>query len=1014
MEKRYIGSNCYIVLSDGAKLVRADGCVQVPLTPTEYKILLTFIDNIDKPITREELAKVLWGVNYDADDKNPININAHFTHIRRKLNEISPELKNRLHTNDGFGSYIFKKDPENKRNYIDINLGLNSHTPGISEQAHPALITSGSPASTSCEQLPLSEIDLREKAQEGFRKIRVTPFSHKNYIPRPELIVSLREKHRKERLVFIRGLPGTGKSELARQYADESYFENVLSLELGNDGTGSWEQLIEEIELSGVIVNEKIELEEKKKSLLEKAGSETLIILDNFNSAENASLLSELVRRTGDSKILVTSELGSEVLNEVIAGEIIDLEQETDAQKAAFCTKVFCSYSGITILNDSVFEICALIGNHPLTASLLGTQLRKNLKFGDTAEELLCNLRTSMYDALSHDNLLRIRLDQKQEELIGNSYDILRCVFRNVLAIDFFAPNMRRQRQVLGALILLPSKYHHAEQVVELVGDSEHCREARNAIIWLEEAGILNIAINNRLVLHPLLRFIFSEPSLGDKEGNTIAELSGNFLFHLLRNGFVSKNKDLTRLPNTFPWSLTRKYNITFDGIENDLDSGWIIRWNRLDDYSADDFLRLKTAINNNHSAMGIPTRVKVVDLKEFLVLEPPRFEPKHNGLFFCLEHEDGRSLWLFDYTTKKSWCILNCSQQRDAEFRYFEGKTICNQNSKMKWAEFDGFIWEKAPGVLCFPETVCNVPVTKIKNALGDKRMHFVCFPPTVEEVEKGAFRDSPHLICVIFTGDKGTIGDGAFQGCPDLSLAVLPRNPSYIGGFAFSNCPNLRTVAVADGTRSKAYNITSSWIDLANISDDKGLYYQGQYAYKIRELLLADEDKEVLDLSKVKPIDYLQFLVDVKASMEDIQLMNLSSEWVEFRFGRDVVLDAEGVLFARHDFLKEVGRDKIIAGLQFPFDSSCKIQIYEKQPIPTIMAPVGWRDVWAFLILCIKYANRDFIAGNIAEAENHLLIVKSVLDNRQEFFTENQRKKLVSQCSLLYEAISEIKQNH
>ena len=139
MEKRYIGSDCYIRYSSRAELTRSDESLRVSLTSTEYKILSDFIDNIYKPMKLEDLARFLWGTNYGADKKDPESIKSHISRIRGKLNKINPALKKRFETNYGYNTYTFK--PESKDCISDSleievfeNIDINTEIVGISNQ----------------------------------------------------------------------------------------------------------------------------------------------------------------------------------------------------------------------------------------------------------------------------------------------------------------------------------------------------------------------------------------------------------------------------------------------------------------------------------------------------------------------------------------------------------------------------------------------------------------------------------------------------------------------------------------------------------------------------------------------------------------------------------------------------------------------------------------------------------------------------------------------------------------
>lgn len=108
--RKYIGQVCYICLSSKAELVSADGSIHVPLSVTEFKILDYFITHANTPIYLEELAQQLWGINYNADQKDPNSLKSHISRVRNKLEKICSGLRNCLDTNYGFKSYTLRTD----------------------------------------------------------------------------------------------------------------------------------------------------------------------------------------------------------------------------------------------------------------------------------------------------------------------------------------------------------------------------------------------------------------------------------------------------------------------------------------------------------------------------------------------------------------------------------------------------------------------------------------------------------------------------------------------------------------------------------------------------------------------------------------------------------------------------------------------------------------------------------------------------------------------------------------
>ena len=104
-ERKYIGQKCYIRLSSKTELISYDDMIRIPLSVTEYKILSYFIDHENSPVYLENLAEIVWGSNYQADQKDPVSLKSHISHLRKKLDRIQDGLSKCLDTNHGLGSY---------------------------------------------------------------------------------------------------------------------------------------------------------------------------------------------------------------------------------------------------------------------------------------------------------------------------------------------------------------------------------------------------------------------------------------------------------------------------------------------------------------------------------------------------------------------------------------------------------------------------------------------------------------------------------------------------------------------------------------------------------------------------------------------------------------------------------------------------------------------------------------------------------------------------------------------
>jgi two-component system, OmpR family, response regulator ResD len=72
-----------IVIDVGARVVRHLGQV-INLTQTEFDLLQSFIDHKGKALTREQLVEIVWGLEFQGDDRT---VDSHIKNLREKLKE---------------------------------------------------------------------------------------------------------------------------------------------------------------------------------------------------------------------------------------------------------------------------------------------------------------------------------------------------------------------------------------------------------------------------------------------------------------------------------------------------------------------------------------------------------------------------------------------------------------------------------------------------------------------------------------------------------------------------------------------------------------------------------------------------------------------------------------------------------------------------------------------------------------------------------------------------------------
>ncbi|MED0672606.1 response regulator transcription factor [Aneurinibacillus aneurinilyticus] len=93
----------------GHRFVKDDRNIE--LTPREFDLLKTFMKNIDKALTRDEILNMTWGVDFIGDPKT---VDVHIRRLREKI-EDTPSHPVHIETVWGYG-YCFRKGQSNVRN----------------------------------------------------------------------------------------------------------------------------------------------------------------------------------------------------------------------------------------------------------------------------------------------------------------------------------------------------------------------------------------------------------------------------------------------------------------------------------------------------------------------------------------------------------------------------------------------------------------------------------------------------------------------------------------------------------------------------------------------------------------------------------------------------------------------------------------------------------------------------------------------------------------------------------
>lgn len=204
------------------------------------------------------------------------------------------------------------------------------------------------------------------------------------YVPREDLLLKIEESFKTERIVFLSGMGGCGKSELARAYGykHRNDYEEIFWLTCDDGVTQDFMRLMEKADLCCKI----------EKSDTKDFSDKVLIIVDNCNR-ESLSFLGDLENWTGKAMILVTTRLSNMGDYE----SIIPVESD---DPEGFAYKVFeqnyCKkprWGRAKSIQeeeaDSIHSICRTVQFNTMVVSLIAIHLRvySNLSIRECAKK---------------------------------------------------------------------------------------------------------------------------------------------------------------------------------------------------------------------------------------------------------------------------------------------------------------------------------------------------------------------------------------------------------------------------------------------------------------------------------------------------------------------------------------------------------------------------------------------------------------------------------------------------
>ena len=353
----------------------------------------------------------------------------------------------------------------------------------------------------------------------------VTPFTREDsnaaqggtYVQRDDLLGKIEacfeSQKRKKRMVFLTGMGGSGKSELARAYAythNEDY-EEIFWLTC-TDGVKP--------ELWDIIEKAEKQDEVTKKDVY-NFSNKVLIIVDNCNS-EDGRFLFDLEKQTGEADILVTTRL-SRIGN---YESLVFVESEAPEEfsysvfEKNYCKKPRWGKTREIRENekDSIHSICREVQYNTMLVSLIAIRLRtyNDLSIHDCAEKIRNGV-----SKLDGKVIIGKDLENRSEEIREILYDL----FSDILSYQF----TDAEKAILTVLSLTPASWYDVDYIISLCRGVQRDTRYEEAVWTLLDLGWVQ-GDGVSMALHPLIADVLSSKLIVVRESPFFERMVNNYL----------------------------------------------------------------------------------------------------------------------------------------------------------------------------------------------------------------------------------------------------------------------------------------------------------------------------------------------------------------------------------------------------------------------------------------------------------------------------------------------------
>ena len=410
---------------------------------------------------------------------------------------------------------IFKKNPTvDDVNAIDkVDIDLSDFAVGVSPQAKfeisellkKTLQISKRKryASTSELKAQLEKIIslLSNKAPYLIDMPKWQPTS--NYVGRQNEMSEIKHRLDKDGYVFVRGIGGLGKSEIAKMFA-KTFTEEYHTVQFCKYNN-SLRTVIGSMPFDGInddSYNDFNELVNAKNKALHLCDEHTLIVVDNFNVTYD-DFLREFLPTNGKSfKVIFTTRCKPE--SDYYADKILELPKLSEEE----CKIVFRLHSGIVAFEDSDRLIAKIVKKTDYNTLIIILMARAIKKSDISLSQMLDKLDNQELQSIEQKIFHEYDITNEEVEVYNAMYTHLNVIFSVSALSD-------TQKEILKDATLISTE---GLGVADFVSACDKSSVNKESISELSKWGWIDIDSDEIITMHPIVSDLVSANETIKKE----------------------------------------------------------------------------------------------------------------------------------------------------------------------------------------------------------------------------------------------------------------------------------------------------------------------------------------------------------------------------------------------------------------------------------------------------------------------------------------------------------------